>query len=187
MSAALLNDETLSARETLNLVVLYDDRVGRDHVLRIRDHLIEHFGGELDVVCSWWRFDFLAEPSFASAASQEAEKADVILLSLHSSNALPPYVQEWIEKAISKSRNGRSLLALLAGPDNETDLVDVDEFLTTVAARGGLDYLGASAFGGVSDLARRSIAHRASARTSVMNDILSLRPPPSRPRWGINE
>jgi hypothetical protein len=188
MSATLLNDETLSARDILNVVVLYDDRASRDHVLRIRDHLIERFGGELEVVCSWWKLDFLAEPGFAVAATKEVDNADVVLFSLHSSTVLPAYVQSWLEKSISKSRGGRSLLALLGSEDSEAEMGDVDDFLNALADRAGVDYLGMSATGGASELefARRSIAHRADTRTSVMDNILSFKPP-VRPRWGINE
>ena len=187
MSATLSNDETLNARETLNVVVLYDDRGGRDHVLRIRDHLTEHFGGELEFVCSWWKFDFLVDASFAAAAAKEVEQADVVLFAIHSSVALPTYVEAWIEKAVAKGRTGRGLLALLGGEDIEADLGEVDYFLTNIAARAGLDYLGASATAAVpSELARRSIAHRAFARSSVMDDILNFKAS-ARPRWGINE
>ena len=188
MSATLLNDETLSGREILNLVVLYDDRASRDHVLRIRDHLVEHFSSELEVVCSWWKFDFLAEASFATAAAKEVDKADVVLFSLHAAKNLPSHVQGWAEKAFSKSRQGQCLLALLGGEDNEAELREADDFLTSIALRAGLDYLGVPAIGGVpSELARRSIAHRAFTRTAVMDDILSQKPPLNRPRWGINE
>ena len=188
MSATLLHDETLSGREILNVVVLYDDRASRDHVLRIRDHLIENFGGELEVVCSWWKFDFLADSSFAVAAAKEVDKADIILFSVHSAATLPAHVQGWVEKAFSKSRHNQCLLALLGGEDNDSELHDVDDFLTTVASRAGIDYLGAAALGGVpSELARRSLAHRAFTRTSIMDDILSQRPRVDRPRWGINE
>ena len=187
MSATLAVDERSSVREILSVVVLYDDRASRDHVLRIRDHLVDHFGGELELVCSWWKFDFLAEPNFAKAAAKEVEEADVVLFALHSSLALPAYVEAWVERAIAKGRSGNGLLALLAGEDNEGELVEVDRFLTGAAVRAGLDYLGASATAAVpSELARRSIAQRAYTRTSVMDDILNNRPS-ARPRWGLNE
>jgi hypothetical protein len=189
MSATLLlNDETLSGREVLNIVVLYDDRASRDHVLRIRDHLTEQFGSELEVVCSWWRFDFLADTTFGAAAADQVEKADVVLFAIHSATKLPGYVQSWAEKAFSKSRQGHCLLALLGGDDTDVEVHEIDDFLTTLAMRAGFDYLGASALGVMpSELARRSIAHRAFTRTSVMDDILSHTSRISRPRWGINE
>jgi hypothetical protein len=186
MSAVLTNDPTPSLRETLNLVVLYDDRVSRDHVLRIRDHLVEHFGGELEVACSWWKFEFLAEPHFATAAAQEVARADVILFAIHSAAKLPAYIQTWLDRAVSAPRTGKGLVALLGAEDLDADLSDIDGCLQKLAYRGGLDYLGASANAIPSELARRSISHRADTRTSVMDDILNYRPPP-RPRWGINE
>ena len=187
MSAILSTDETASMRETLNVVVLYDDRTSRDHVLRIRDHLIEHFGGELEFVCSWWKFDFLAEPHFADAAAEELDRADVVLFAVHSSAELPEYVRAWLDRSLAKSRANRGLLALLGAEDMEAELGYADNFLAKVASRAGLDYLGASTAAGVpSELTRRSIATRADTRTSIMDSILSYRPV-SRPRWGINE
>ena len=187
MSATLATDERSSVRETLNVVVLYDDHDSRNHVLRIRDHLAEHFGGELELVCSWWKLDFLAEPNFAKAAAQEVEGADVVMFALHSSLTLPAYVEAWVERAIATGRSRHGLLALLGSEETEAELVEVDRFLTNVAVRAGLDYLGAPATAAVpSELARRSIAQRAFVRTSIMDDILNYRPS-STGRWGINE
>lgn len=187
MSVLLSSDDTLSARETLNVVVLYDDRASRDHVLRIRDHLTEHFGGELEVACSWWKFDFLADSHFATAATREVQRADVIVFAVHTTELLPPIVHEWLENTLEQGEELPALLALLGSADADVNLGHVDSYLSDVAKRTGMDYLGASTVAFIpSELARKSIAHRAVAHSRVMDDILNYRPvAPSR--WGINE
>src|SRR5436190_21103694 len=102
------NEELNCAVEKLPplvILVAYEDKATRDHAIRVCDHLVAQLQLGIEFVFSWWRFDFLGEPSLALDAAVQASAADVVLFSMHARSELPLAVKQWIESWVDKKHN----------------------------------------------------------------------------------
>src|SRR5437899_10601275 len=69
----------LQPTETWSVVVLYEDKETRERAMAMCDQLVKKFWSEVEFDFSWWRSDFLTDPTMAHVAAQDARAADFVI------------------------------------------------------------------------------------------------------------
>jgi hypothetical protein len=176
-------------KEMFSALIAYEDTMTRDRALRICDRLVAKFWKDVEFDYSWWRFDFLRDREILDAAAHSAARADLILVSAHSSRELPSSVQGWIETWLPLRKSGGGVLGAMIGTreDQLRGLTPIHVYLREAAQRANMDFLSQmiDAPLGRLDGSFETITNRAEKVTSLLDNILHR---PSNPRhWGINE
>src|SRR5262245_65262142 len=82
---------------TFNVVIAYEDFETGKNAKKTYDFLVEHLGHECVFSNQMWKFDVLTLPKLKEMAISDAREADIIIISAHGNNDLPPQVKAWIE------------------------------------------------------------------------------------------
>ncbi len=174
--------------EIFSVVVLYEDRETRDHVLNVSRHMALTIGEEIQLKFSWWRFDFLQDADLAEQAANAASHADMLLVSAHPGRGLPLAFTQWVETWLPRRFNQESLLVALIGSEKDSGEDAATEYLRGIAARAGMDYLSKAASSNseaIKDSERGFGKRRETKTPPLLENIVKQSPPPSH--WGINE
>ena len=103
---------TAKERLRLHVIIIYEDfrtgLQGRQVVEEVARRL--HF--EVDLVFTLWRLDTLLEPEMFQQASDEAETANIVLLSGHGKRELPVVVKQWFLNWLANRGGEPSALAV---------------------------------------------------------------------------
>lgn len=128
-------------------VVLYEDRVTRDRMIRVQDHVQRGLGEEIDCQVAWWRFDHLKEPRLFTKAVKSAVEADMILFSAHAGGHFPRQVTAWINAWVKQRRLRPGVLGALIGlhDDALSGITPRHCYLRRVAERAQMDFLSQAA------------------------------------------
>jgi len=137
--SAMAPNETEPA---LNVVTVYQDPLTRNWATELWDRVGQLVGQE--TLCrKSWKIPDLMEPSVFTEAVQVAAAADVLVVSVRDTGALPINLCVWISAWLPR-RNGRAgaLVALIGVPPRpDAQGVRVYGYLEAVARRAGLDFL----------------------------------------------
>jgi len=134
--------ESDASEAVLHVSLLYQDPLTQ----RWAEELWSHVGqltGNGGISRKAWRFEELARARVLRQAVRVAAKADVLLIALRETEAVPPVLRAWAEGWLPQ-RAGRpgALVALIGvGFQPGGRRGSAHEFLKRVAAKAGLDYL----------------------------------------------
>lgn len=168
--------------ETWSVVVLYDDASTRDRAMGVCHRLVQRFWEEVELQFHWWRSDFLEDEAMRCTATQDAVRADFIVVSSRPEQQFSPFVLKWFQDWI-RQREGRegAFLDLTEPQAGSAGNVQRRQLhLRRLAHRAMMDYLTQMSpiMDGPLPDSFESVEHRAARITSVMDQILHLPPPP---------
>ncbi len=190
MSSAAAEANHLRADGSLSLKVLlvYEDFETGLTARHTLDGIIQAFDAAADVQVNLWRFDLLVDPVLRGEAAEEANEAELVIVSLHGHEPLPSGAKSWLDEWFGRERKHESALVVLLDLDAlHTPLAEeMLEKLNTATRRAGIEMFihhGDAQLRWTS--AVQDIQHRAETRTLLVDEILDERP--SFRHWGINE
>jgi hypothetical protein len=146
-------------------------------------------GADAEAQVSLWRFDFFERSEWRDAAAVQAERADVIILSLRRYDDLPDRVRSWLEKGIKRRTLGHG--ALVAAFDSinseKASESEVATYLQTLAKTSGMDFF-CGGLGSVNGYAS-GIAVPLAAAHSMFDGLPEYEPLATGwgRQWGTNE
>jgi hypothetical protein len=129
-----------ASEHPLKICVVFDE----DASARSADVLIRHVVSGLRCDAQSFRFDELEAPGSGIAAARSASDTDILLLAVRDDRLLPDYVQSWLGLCLGlrDSDHGGALVVLVAKSAGSVDEdLSLSEYLETVAAIGGLEFL----------------------------------------------
>jgi len=157
-----------AATPALKVAWVYQDLKSRAWTENLWNRVAQLAGPD-DVLVTAWALDELKpRPPFQEAVSA-ATLADVVMISIHASEQLPPGLCAWIDAWLpGRQRRDGALMVLLgvAAGQPEVPLVWTKEYLRAVARRGGLEFL-----------LREHIETLPHPKTSARNEPSDLRTP----------
>ena len=192
-SIAVTADETAFNDEapTLRVQLVYEDAQTGLRAKQALESLAEHLKLEADFHIGLSRFDLLREPAFRELAAREAEHADILLLSAHGRDVLPPGVLSWLEQWLARHGADPRALVLSFDPDAEGSpgANQTLALVETAAQPGGVDVF--PHFGETPrsdrEAAAKDIHYRAETRSVLLDEALWQVEMDSRRHWGIND
>jgi hypothetical protein len=123
---------------TFNVVIAYEDFETGKNAKKTYDFLVEHLGNECVFSNQMWKFDVLSLPKLKEMAIGDAKEADIIIISAHGNNDLPPQVKGWIEQSLAEKLHAIALVGLF---DSESYVQNhASAYLAGVARRGGMEF-----------------------------------------------
>lgn len=172
-----------------DLVVAYEDFETRNRALHLYDHLAQQLLDDYDFQCSWWKFDHLANATLRQQAADAAVEANMVILSIHAHEELPPTHTLWLEDWISRRFHRKAaLVVMLAGAStSEDEAAPALAYLQNAARLARMDFF-THAFAlppGPRETSFPQPAAQMPASTPLLQDLLQHRSPVLR--WGINE
>jgi hypothetical protein len=96
----------------LRVHLIYEDTETGLRAKQAVDRLGEQFNLETGACLTPWRFDRLWEPTSREQALLEATDADLLLVSAHGEDGLPPAAQAWLERWLQLPHTGPRGLVL---------------------------------------------------------------------------
>ena len=169
----------------LSAVVVYEDLETGKHAKRMCDFLVRNLGEDCRFVSQMWKFEMLAVPAFREMAAGDAALADLIFVSSHGLGDLPMDVKAWVELWLGTPTSAFALVALFDRPNENTNEVQaVQDYLGTVARRGGMEFFAQPDVWPDSPVTTRRVVRNGLAAT----DVAAV---PTRNasvgHWGLNE
>lgn len=122
--------------KTLTAVAAYEDANTDTRVNDFCRTLAKHLGSKCEVVKHMWLLNELRMPQLRAIAAGEAADADLIIISMHHSDAVPSEVREWIESWLSRKKTHPDVLLALFDPLYKGDSSCIRSYLEEVAKRG---------------------------------------------------
>lgn len=175
-------------KQGCTVLVLYEDAATRQRGLDACDYLMQEFWADIEFDFHWWRTDFLADASLASAAAEKASQATIIFLCTTATRQLPATLIAWFDSWIEDRREREGLLVnLIAGGGLTHHPHDGELFLRDISRRADLDYLGPfpqTRTGTFPDSVMEA-ERRAHEMSAVLDELLHR--PPRPPPFGIND
>jgi hypothetical protein len=131
-----------------NVVILYEDGPTGRRAKRFYDKLIHEFEDECDFNLELWNFQVLGIPEFGESATQAAEQADFLILSLHGKAGIPAEIKQWIETWTGQNIDRTpALVALVDKPESGgATAASTLAYLSSVANRTGIDFFAHTVF-----------------------------------------
>ncbi len=181
--------EQLPLAPQVEVLILYEDYGTGLRARRSLDHLPERLPTGARLSTRLWRIQLLADSLLHEQAAVEAAAADVLILSVHGRNALPPTVQVWLNRWLRLRQQRAYALGVLLDPEEagRGSANPVAAYMQQVAAIAGVDLLYGFSEPLESELdsAVEEINKRAHQSSTVLEDILGQTEP--HQWWGINE
>jgi hypothetical protein len=127
---------------TLNIVGVYQDMLTRYWAMQTCRWATQ-FARAGRVQNKWFSVDSLNDPGIFVDAVRSALVADVIVVSIHAADELPPDLCVWFEAWLPRRPTRVSALSALIGVAEPLDSQSVRtlEYLQTVARKGQLDFI----------------------------------------------
>ncbi len=180
---------TMHGAPALKVHLIYEDTETGLRAKQAVDRLGERFNLETDACLNPWRFDRLWEPTLREQALNEAAEADILLVSAHGQDELPPAILAWLEQWLASDHAGPRALVLSfdARARGSTGANQILASLHAAARLAGVDVL--PHFGATLtpdwEMTIEDLHYRAEAQTVLLNDALLQ--VEQHTRWGINE
>jgi hypothetical protein len=127
----------------LNVTAVYQDMWGREWARELWLRVTQLMGNDAITNTSWSLME-LDRPEIFSEAVSAATLADVLVVSIHASEQLPPRLCAWFDAWVPRrQRQEGALIALLGMTAGQPDgpSKQAEEYLRAVARRGRLDFL----------------------------------------------
>jgi len=123
--------------KTLTAVAAYEDANTDTRVNDFCRTLSKHLGSKCEVVKHMWQLNELRMPQLRAIAAGDAADADLIIISMHHSDAVPDEVKEWIESWLPRRKDHHpDVLLALFDPLYKGDSSSIRSYLEEVAKRG---------------------------------------------------
>ena len=126
----------------LNVTAVYQDMWGREWARELWLRVTQLMGNDAITNTSWNLME-LDRPEIFSEAVSAATLADVLVVSIHASEQLPPRLYTWIDAWLPRrQRQDGTLIALLSVVAGQPDgpSKQAEEYLRGVARQGRLDF-----------------------------------------------
>jgi len=133
-------------KQTLNVVMAYEEATTSERAKEASDTFVCTLKGHHDPGLRSWKFDLLRSPELRDAAATDAARADMILIATRGAGELPAEVKAWIDTWIARKREVRdkrsTLAVLFDSPPDKVGAFTLAQFayLQRVARRGSLDF-----------------------------------------------
>lgn len=180
---------TEARADLLHVVVAYEDQTTGRRALDAYKRLIRRLGDQIDFHTDIWKFEALQDPHTRRHAIHSASLADVIMLSAHGQQFLPPQVRDWIDGwPVKQPDQPKALVGLLdAHPHGKDVPSPVVKYLEQAARERRMDFFcfRFRVEGLEAELTPAKVTERANTRTSTLTEILYRTTPVQR--WGLNE
>ncbi|MGD1088428.1 MAG: hypothetical protein ABR955_06845 [Verrucomicrobiota bacterium] len=127
---------------TLNIVGIYQDMLTRYWAMQTC-HWATQFAREGRVQNQWFNVNSLNDPGIFADAVRAALAADVIVVSVHAADELPPDLRVWFEAWLPRRPTRVGALSALIGVAEPLDSQSVRtlDYLQAVARKGQLDFI----------------------------------------------
>jgi hypothetical protein len=170
----------LEEKPAFNVVVAYQDfRTGKE-AKKTMDYLGRQLGEDCAFNSQMWKFDVLSMPSLKSMAINDAQEADIIVISCRGDAGLPGEVKAWIELWVGRGQHHIALVALCDPATATTKgMRELRSHLEGVALRGRMEFFMQPDVPAADD----AEATDALLAISTHEDFGAITPR----RWGINE
>jgi hypothetical protein len=103
--------------------------------------LEKHLGETCELSKQIWLLSELRMPQLRAIAAADANAADLVIISVHHAEGLPPELQDWIELWLAHKRKQPSLLVALFDPVYSGVSAALRAALEAVARRGHMEFL----------------------------------------------
>ena len=125
-----------------SIVVLYEDILARQAAIELCDSLAQTFYRDLDFQFSWWRFKYLNDQKISSEAVEAARNADLLLVSVQSSEAFPLELKAWFERWLSIRETSEGALVFISHQEEASGRRGPQaSYLYLLAQRAKFDFL----------------------------------------------
>jgi len=176
------HEAQLAGKAVWSVVVVYEDPAARERAVSFCDQLVTRFWTGFEFAVNWWSFALLGEAEAAREATQNAGRADLIVVSATSEGDFPAPIKGWVEAWLRLRGEREGLLAGLIEPSARPGGWEGQKhnYLRNAAHRGAMDYLTqvpqhiAHAIPDSLD----SYTRRADQVTSILDGILHQPTPP---------
>lgn len=170
------------------VAVFYSDTEARERALKLSSRLVYKFMADVELVFSWWKFDFLKDGVIAGLAAQSSAQADMIFYSMGITGELPPAARACNELWLDQRQGKPGLLVALIGKDasQKRRPIAAHDYLAEVAKRAGMQFMSRwepQPPEGMEYL--DMMLRRANEFSPVLDEIFSRSHHPTH--WGINE
>ena len=183
----------LEADSTFTVVIAYEDFETGKQAKKTCDYLAERMEDECQVQQQMWKFDVLGVTKLREMAADDAAAADIIIVSAHGTNELPPEVKAWIELWVPQPKKSIALVALLDtvidGNNNP-----VRNYLADVARRAALEFFSQPGTWPASLQIQPTVTRTGAAAGDLGADERTIstlanlaEPDVAATHWGINE
>jgi hypothetical protein len=126
----------------VTVVAAYEDANTEARVQQFCSSLQAQMNGSCALVKQMWPMSELRLPQLRSIAAGEAAQAEVLIVSLHHGNALPPPIQSWLEQWVGcKNPASPGVLLALLDPPSAGLSAELQASLKALAARAHMEYL----------------------------------------------
>jgi hypothetical protein len=132
---------TGNGSKRITAVAAYEDARTDARVNEFFGNLARYFGRDCEVTRQMWLLNELRMPQLRAIAANEAAGADLVIISIHHTEALPVELINWFESwIVRKRKHPRALLALF-DPAYQGDSGSLRVYLKQVAKQGSMDLL----------------------------------------------
>ena len=167
----------------LNMAGVHQDAITQEWTKQVAGRAIR-LAGECSVRSTWWDIGGLSDPGVFQDAVHAATTADILMVSVRTTDPLPLELYLWIETWLPlRLQLAGVLVALIGVPGRPgTDSSRIGHYLRDVARRGQLEFLSPDQESPLElpVFSVQEIAERAAATTQVLSDVIDHR------HWGIN-
>lgn len=164
----------MQQKNTQTVLVIYEDQETRDIAMAFCDDLMRRFWSECDFALEWCSFDVLRDARSGRAALQKASEADHTVFATHPHGPFPIAVELWVGAWCAQRSHREGTVVGLLDPAREGGAIASRyTWLRKMAHKAGLDYLTAGPLQLRIKLGSESCYQRASAKTTVLEQILS--------------
>jgi len=140
------DQETCDLSHPLRIVVAYDEVAAGKRAMRVMTDLGRGLGEVVEFQSLLWSFDLLEDTDWAEVASDDAVKADILIIATSSANSLPPTVGRWAQAAISRKEGTATAVVALFGTEGNAGGPGPDrlEAIRSAATQAGLGFFTAA-------------------------------------------
>jgi hypothetical protein len=172
----------LETRAAWSVVVVYEDSAARERAVVFCDQLVTRFWARFEFEVNWWSFAMLGPAAAAKAATENAARANLLVISATSVSDFPAPIKGWIETSLSVRGEREGLLAGLIEPSANPSgwQGQKHNYLRNAAHRAAMDYL-TQVPHDIADAVPDSLdsyTRRADEVTSLLDGILRQQAPP---------
>jgi hypothetical protein len=127
---------------SVNAVFVYEDATTREWAREAHDRMLKLAGKEA-FRPTWWRLDNLRAPGVLAAATSTAMRADVIVVAVAGTEALPLPFYTWISSWLPNRLQAGGVLAALVGKTKQASARSrrIAKYLKEVARAARLQFL----------------------------------------------
>ncbi len=102
---------------TLKIAVLYENAPAGHRAMGLLDLLTRDLHSEMEFCRVLWRFDTLVDARCRSESLQEADQADIIVVSTRRTETLPAFVTDWIAECRARKQGESVAVIVLSGEE----------------------------------------------------------------------